>query len=878
MTEIVDLIVTGVADNLSAAELSDRLVTEFGQPAEAFSDLVNGACNQGACYAAQSEVSTEVAEEGRAKLEQMGLICEIRAFASGQVIASTLVNNIADQPDEAESAEDDVETLDLSFADEIDELAASGSVRNKSNEIPAPEQPVAAPAEEEEPEADEEISDELASDDTGSDKISELTAVPVVNQGPESQHTDLTSDADNFVDATDELEVSFDDESASADVLEQTSGLVASDDAGLSLSEDDHTALSSKASAHAVKGVVNLTGRSSGDEGSLELTLDAAPDASSNAQHPEPVSIEPVVVLQDIQLDVAMEEVTGSEAGDLATSDLETAQALDSLKSTTGTADSTITGETDPDSATAEPLSDDENPESAGEVAPVEVAVTALKADSPADDTVSDAPPVAAESGVAENIEAAAPAGAQPTSALSSIIAEIETAAADGLVLPAQTANVAPVENEQSSMDQQVEILRRSREEVAVLRQKIGEDIELETEAFSQFRLNGMRKEVRRLAAVAGVVVIVGGGGLVVQQSGLFGKEDAAIPVAAIIVEPVSNDVEEVSLNAAIERTAALPNPEKFSTQELLVYLTKGLGLESVRDLEGLMSGTRRAEDRDSEPRIGAAIAADIRSKLWLKNRVAHPADQYFDEWSKREHDLRVFLELQERLLESGDLNVASELGKRTKDKFFSVMSAQRLARAYGEAGKMETAIAIMQTAAHDTYAIPVASERVLAIADHALSEQELGLGEEALDSFLKVSILARNLNKPENRTVGLSAVAAYFLKAGHEADARQNLVDALDSANQLPEYTAARDLAIRHVALTEVAMGFTTVAMEHAHLIMDPFAAVSAYHGIALALEKRGEDTNARRTINMAFRAGSLIEDSEKRTKLLEQVKLAGD
>ena len=98
-----------------------------------------------------------------------------------------------------------------------------------------------------------------------------------------------------------------------------------------------------------------------------------------------------------------------------------------------------------------------------------------------------------------------------------------------------------------------------------------------------------------------------------------------------------------------------------------------------------------------------------------------------------------------------------------------------------------------------------------------------------------------------------------------------------MTTAYELPVNTAARDLAIRHVALTEVQLGLTAQATEHANLIVDPFAAVSALHGIALELERIGDQTNASLTLNMAYRAGSQIKNSEKREKLLEKIKLAG-
>ena len=61
MANNVDLMVVGAADGVSADELTQRLVSEFGQPAEAFTDLVKAAWGGGGNYAAQSSVTLDTA-------------------------------------------------------------------------------------------------------------------------------------------------------------------------------------------------------------------------------------------------------------------------------------------------------------------------------------------------------------------------------------------------------------------------------------------------------------------------------------------------------------------------------------------------------------------------------------------------------------------------------------------------------------------------------------------------------------------------------------------------------------------------------------------------------------------------------------------------
>jgi len=382
-------------------------------------------------------------------------------------------------------------------------------------------------------------------------------------------------------------------------------------------------------------------------------------------------------------------------------------------------------------------------------------------------------------------------------------------------------------------------------------------------------------KAKKVVAAVAGVAVLAGAGTFAFKNAGSLStpvSDRGDIAIADInSVTDSSDEVNQVQVETG--NISNKDNLEQLSTGELLVNLSVSSNASSIVELEPyFLESVNRAR---SGPRFGAAVPADSNS---MTGRAPHPADAYFDDWSNREADLSLFLALLDTLIKKGELDVAQQLSDRAKDKLFAVLSAQRLARAYSESGDNDAVARLMSNASRDTFSIKDAEERVLAISDYGLTEQALGLNEDAMDTFLTTSILARSLTKPERKTVGLSSAARYFHRSGRERDAQQLLTEALDAGMQLPDNTAARDLAIRFVALTEARMGLFNQAIDHTKLITDPVAAVSAYHGVALAVESTGDHTNARKILNMAYRTGSKITDKEERTKLLDKVVLASE
>ena len=388
----------------------------------------------------------------------------------------------------------------------------------------------------------------------------------------------------------------------------------------------------------------------------------------------------------------------------------------------------------------------------------------------------------------------------------------------------------------------------------------------------------GKKRSLRRVTAGAGAVAVVAVIGSGVHFSGVLKPVPEPAPVVVAQVEP-QRDIEQESLNAAIERSATLINPETLSTEELLTTLAEGSGQDTLGDLRRYILGGSRAASSTNEsnvPRAGAAIPADVDSMKLLKNRIGHSGDKYFDKWSRREIDLRLYIELVDRLVDAGDIVAAMELCNRTKDNLFAVMGKQSIARAYKRMGDNTEAAKLLETASRNTYSIASPAERVVAMADYAYSEHVIGRHDDALDSYLSVSILAASLNRPEHKTVGLTAVSDYLMRAGKDSEARKQLGRANEAALELPANSAARDLAFRHIALTEASMGLFDEAISHADQIIDPFASVSAYHGIALEYESRENYTMATEVIQKAFDASSVIADKEKRRQLLSKIRLA--
>jgi len=113
MSDTVDLMVVSIAEEMSAEELSRRLVAEFKQPADAFDALVTAATGAGPAYAAQSNVALDVAMEGKRKLESLGVICSIPGVTDQH---SANAENI-------ELAEDD-SSVDVGNSDDVVDLTA----------------------------------------------------------------------------------------------------------------------------------------------------------------------------------------------------------------------------------------------------------------------------------------------------------------------------------------------------------------------------------------------------------------------------------------------------------------------------------------------------------------------------------------------------------------------------------------------------------------------------------------------------------------------------------------------------------------------------------------------------------------------------------
>ncbi len=948
MADQVDLIATGVKDNLSEIELVGRLVTEFGQTAENFAELVAGVYGGGNGYNAQTAVTLAMAQQGKAQLESVGLICEIRkdgVTLPGQATvvtdpsdasaieqtASADTDDGADKSADTNAATPDFEDLqdedfaldgvdsgdaqaaeveealpptnglhvvDVSFDDDLISLQAAigDKASARSSEIPAaPEQPVDAPAEEAPPEP------------PAGDRQNE-------SDQSETGVLDLSADALALDDAS-AASVEENTGSEKSDAADTGEGEVAEDNASgsdtlsLSLIDDaDAEPLSTKKSS--IKGVVNLTSSAASElpEGlSLELEIDAP--LTGSEQSPKAVAAEPEVSVADVpEPDVSKTEVTAdqtdaaavpaadndSQPGVEQTDTADVAATVDATEQQPepqpeqADAGDNIVAQIDDSAAPAEDTT-------AAEEAPQESVMESLlkqvaaMTDTPDESDVPPAGDAAAETApvvTSGEFEASGePLSEEAVISAEQAMASVAAQSGDGDAPAADTPNSESGESlvipMLSPAEAQLDELRKSRDQVAKLKERIEEDVYEESQVSEQLRKFGSSKRMARVTAAVGVLAVAGAAGFGVYSSGLLTTiEETVVAADTTMIEPraptaKTDDVEQVALNAAMQLSESFTNPENFSNDELLDYLSKDLDAESSREFKRLVKNAGLPEE---EPRIAAAVHADSRSTLWLKNRVAHPADSYFDDWTKRQIDLAVFMEFQNRLIQDGDLAVATRLGERTSDTLFSVMGRQQVARAYAEQGNFDAAAEILRVTAMATYGIEVPSERILAIADYSLAEQAMGLHDDAMDTLLKASILARNLGKPQEITVGMIAIADYLQQVGEQEEANDMLTSALAAAQQLPEYTAARDLAIRQVVLKEVSLGQTDRAMQHVELIADPFAAVSAFHGIALKLEQRGETKQARRTIEKAYQIGGEIKDESKRNQLLERVRLASD
>ncbi len=972
MANNVDLMVVGAADGVSADELTQRLVSEFGQPAEAFTELVAAACGSGNKYAAQSSVTLDTAVEGQAKLEDLGVVCEL--LVGGEVVSSSGFSNPAAEIEAtAPEPEAPADETAIELQTSVDAVDASDIDVEEPASSDAPEEVISLDIDEKADDLLDAPSDDNSASETADDADDGLPAengLDIVavsfddelgSLGTREISTDTQPD-DSDSEGLESVEIDFNDELDSLEDLtiekednkpqaqEQTSAVAevlkedTKADAGQAVAEQAEPAEESveqnidkislddieltdeaatpgpvaekpeQAAGKPAEEPLELTlavddsapltkpkkkSDSKPDDGGLTLVLDDEPATTAPVQDLPTQTITDAAAETDL---AAKPQAASDETSDI-TLEAESPELRDTSREPVeitppiAVPEEEAEPEPKPDSAESE----DNTTESSADKEPssniADLADSLLEpekqtpAESPATVTAeAQLPDTTEQSATAETD--AAPKVDDLTSFIDSLASDDDGAAGGGLVLPGQAATASKAAPEAPVVASAETAATAGGEDAPSEAAPSAADVvdlslpdTLAPEIYSDDSESSGKSKKKVLALAAAALGAVGVGGLVALQSGFLNK--TVEPTTTVVaVTPIKDDsaefdaVEEVSLNAAIERTAVLKNPDKYTTEELIVYLAEDLGENAKNELKNYVTGGAdyKSTSESAVPRMGAAIPADSDSELWLRNRVDHPADKYFDEWSKREVDLQAYLELQDRLIDVGDLDIALDVSSNTRDKLFAVMSQQRLARAYHELGKSEKASEVLAMAVRGTYAIELESERVLAIADYALTELALGYKEDAADSFLKASILSRSLHKPQNRTVAFSAIAEYFHKAKRNDDALDFLNQAMTTAYELPVNTAARDLAIRHVALTEVRLGLTEQATEHANLIVDPFAAVSALHGIALELERTGDEENARHTLNMAYRAGSLIRNSDKREKLLEKIRLAGN
>ncbi len=978
MSDTVDLMVVGMSEALSAEELSERLVKEFKQPADAFDALVTAAIGAGPAYAAQSNVELAVALEGKEKLESLGVVCSIPGVdeqpAANQEHAEQTASELtaeSDEPaDEEASGADSDDAIELSdFADaefdvsgsDEDDLMSSFDSESNDDDQQASDNATSESVVDISGDSEEigfDFADELEA--LGADDVSCAPAV-AAEESPDSAAEQL-----EFGDALDDLQALSDSVESDAAVVAdavQLDGEVTSleldvdpvatddsviddssavenksvepdisdialsdddntpltkprmssntelDDGGLSLASDDQIAPIKAAATDVPEALANRSSNGAAEE--LSLSLDDSDSSASEVkksatqsplQKSDSVDLESAGELADLVVEPSVEvqspaddAAVASELDDTRLPDDpdvavdasiaeepeldESAEQLNigDLSDTAGTADLQQILDTIEQDAVPESIADE-----ATDSAPDTLTAKPAESESPAAPADSDGASIeASQHSIAPSAAAESGKASAPKSIAEELIESLGGSDAAATPAPAAESVIPAAESAVFSGNDEQEQLRKSREQVAALQGKIDEDLEEEEQVYQEFEQIAKKRTVAKVAAgvaTAAVVAAIGGG---VFFSGILTPApEPAVQIEAAAAQPQA-DREQESLNAAIERSATLINPENLTTEELLVTLAKGSAQDSLGDLRRyILGGSSRTTDNtdsdENKPRAGAAIPADSNSMKLLKNRVPHSGDKYFDEWSRREIDLRLYIELVDRLIDAGDIIAATELCNRTKDNLFAVMGKQSIARAYKREGNRAEALALLEKAARNTYSIASPAERVVAMADYAYSEYVIGQREDALDSYLSVSILAASLNRSEYKTIGHTAVSDYLMRAGLEAEARKQLDRSIGAALELPSNSAARDLALRHIALTEASMGLFEEAIKHTDQIIDPFASVSAYHGIALEYESNKDYAMATEVIQKAFDASSVIEDKEKRRQLLSKIQLA--
>ncbi len=881
MAETVDLMVVGLSGDISRDELTKKLMEEFGQKASAFQALLDAAYGDSDAYSAQSSVNFSVAEEGKAQLESLGISCKIVSSSTDDAtsaIAPSNNTNSTDSEPQAEVAATEESLMDKSapsanegefeevdFSEELGDIGGNLDETSQAAEISSAED---KSSEEEIEDPSGSFDDLLSSDDSLiADSASDALAMSDESPAADSKKTAGSKSAvpEALASASfEELNVELIDP---APKEKEAKAPVELDDGGLSLSDDDSQPLTaSKPKSDPGKA----------DDGGL--SLDGLADSDSQAAE-KPAGEAPA------EVSVSVEDTPSQAESDLAFDELaevEQPSVAEEQSVTESSADELPVENTSVEVAPPEELPAQDSDSDAVPITNTLVSdsVSNLKPEVKPAEKEAEGADLASASVAAEEVEE---------------VEEAEVPRSGGLVLPGQAnrsslvpeitaeADLEDYADEEvtdelaSAVAESAVVSAPANEEASILDVvdlNVGADPRAEIVPEPVAKSSGKTKKI--VAALAGVAVLAGGATFALMNAGSSSPSQSDTMVADTIVPVQDARVLVKQAQVVTGDMSGTKNLEQLSTEQLLINLSVTSNANTIVGLEPYF--LESVNRNRSGPRFGAAVPAESDSMIGVKNRVPHPADKYFDEWSNRESDLLLFLALLDNLIEKGEFDVAQQLSDRAKDKLFSVMSTQRLARAYSEAGKNDKVTDLMALAARDIYSIKGPEERVLAISDFGLTEQALGLNEDAMDTFLKASILARNLGKPELKTVGLSSAARYFQRSGREREAQELLQESISAGRELPKNSAAHDLAARYVALTEARMGLFNQALENVRTIEDPYAQVSAYHGIALAIESTGDDTSARRVLNMAYRAGSGIQDQEERSELLSKVVLASE
>ncbi len=895
MPDLVDLLVVGTTDDLNEAQMAERLAQAaalLGRPTPEPSDPT--ADQPVALF---SGIEREQVESHLEQLQQWGLSCELRqASADAQISdaelelfedvdALGLEQPLADtptEPEEAPSQAPEAVTFDDAFAD-LDDDVSAGSASNQ----PEPEAPQAQSTEAGGQRADAGVDEGTQAEiDTpahavshagGGDSLMDELEAAMAGCGeidlPEASDHRASADApaDDTTaadDLPDEIEVNqapaedatqAETEQVSLPTDEVNDGVVVDEPTAvveLSLAEESDEpatpappAAADSAAAGDVASI--LAGSVAAEAPDLSgISLTPIDDAEASApQAPATIEAEPksagqasIDDLPDtpmlVDADDAQTDDQAAPPGDGAVDEIDESKGLAPADEESEPS-SVLQEESASDQEATVPPADE--PEPVDPVADLEMALEAEAQPAPEPEPEPLPEPAAEPQSVA--------GGAEP-------MAEVE---APGEPVDEMPVPVVPALDD--AMGQcKTEVLRKSREEIAQIKNRLDADKAEEDVVARQFQLKRRATEPRVLAAIGAFLLIgVGiGGWLSVdwQPEPAVDIQQQAQAVATQVKQAPENDP---VFKLAMRRTVAA---ESVAGAEVGALVER---LSSVFNTAGLTEITARY---NLEPVQAAALPATKTSST----DAAQSPDEFLDSWLHRQALLRSYQELLSRVGVDHGVEFATEMVEHTDDRWLRVMGRHRLIEQLQNAPDSSDRERQLEQASREAYAIQAPAERVIAIADIALVEKETGMDSQAEDSFLEASILGGTLVEATERLVANARIGALMYRAGDLHGATTHFRYAQVAADSLAP-GVAHDLGRMQLAENLATAGFTGKALAEIEKIDDPYIAVPAAVVVSSAFKQMDDQTSVRSAVVLAHRLGSAIVKPVHRDLLLARV-----